>query len=123
MEITPDQPADSPAEEGTGVVEEVVSAAEEVVAAPKKATPKKKTVRKRKKATAKSKRSRKAAKPVVEPVLSMQEVGAELRKAKDEFKGAVAEPVMKALGRYSGMLRDSFYGAVGGFLGNKKRGD
>ena len=86
----------------------------------------KKAVVKRKKATPTRKRRKPVAKPVVEPVelpLTMQEAKESLGKAKDEFIVAVAEPAMKALGRYSGMVRDALAGAVGGFLGNKKRED
>ena len=89
-------------------------------------TVKKKAVVKRKRAAAKSKRPRKVAAPVVEPVeqpLTMQEVSETLGKAKEEFVGVIAEPVMKALGRYSQIARDMFYGAVGGFLGSSKRKD
>ena len=123
MEKKPDQPT---VEEGASVVEEAVSAVETVVDEPKKAAPKKKAVVKRKRAPAKSKRPRKTAEPVVEPAeqpLTLQEGAELLGKAKDEFIVAVAEPAMKALGRYSGMVRDALAGAVGGFLGNKKRED
>ena len=86
----------------------------------------KKAVVKRKKAVARKQRPRKAAVPVAEPVelpLTMQEAKESLGKAKDEFIVAVAEPAMKALGRYSGMVRDALAGAVGGFLGSSKRKD
>ncbi len=125
METKPDQSTDNPVEEGVSVVEEGASVVEAVVK-PNKPTTKKKAVRKRKTAAARSKRPKKAAEPVAEPVeprLTMEEVGETLTKAKKEFVGAVAEPVMKALGRYSEMARDALSGAVSGFLGNRKRED
>ena len=121
MKANPDQAAGDSIEEGASVVEEGPGAAETVAVKPKKAAPKKKATVKRKKPVAKSKRPRKAAAPVVEQPLTMQEAKESLGKAKDEFVVAVAEPAMKALGRYSGMVRDALAGAVGGFLGSKKR--
>ena len=115
MENKPEQPTDNP----------TVADVEPPVATPEEGTPKK-AARKRKKATAKRKRPKKADEPVAEPIelpLTMQEAKESLSKAKDEFVVAVAEPAMKALGRYSGMVRDALSGAVGGFLGNKKRED
>ena len=125
METRPDPSTDSLVEEGASVVEEGPGAAETVVVEPKKAAPKAKAVRKRKKAAPKSKRPRNAAEPV-EPTpkpLTTEEVRESLGKAKDEFVGAVAEPAMKALGRWSEMARDALTGLVGGFLGSKKRED
>ena len=84
----------------------------------------KKAVVKRKRAAPTRKRRKPVAKPVAEPVelpLTMQEAKESLGKAKDEFVGAIAEPARKALGRWSQMARDTLSGAVGGFLGNKKR--
>ena len=126
MKANPDQSTGDSIEEGASVVEEGPAAVEAVAVKPKKAAPKKKATVKRKKPGAKSKRPRKAAKPVVEPAeqpLTMQEVGETWGKAKAEFVGAVAAPAMKAFGRYSQMARDALAGAVGGFLGNKKRED
>ena len=103
-----------------------VEEAEAVVDKPAKATPKKKAVVKRKKATPTRKRRKPVAKPVAEPTeqrLTWEESKESLGKAKDEFVGAVAEPAMKALGRWSEMARDALSGAVGGFLGSKKRED
>jgi len=127
MEIEQDQSTDNSVEEGVSVVEEDTGAVE-VGTKPKKATPKAKTAKKapvkRKNPTAKSKRPRKAAEPVVEPtpVMTMAEAGVKLGEAKEEFKNAVAEPVVKALGRYSEMARDGLGGLISGFLGSKKRG-
>lgn len=88
--------------------------------------PKKKVPVKRKKATPRKRRPRKAAEPVaepaVEPVMTAEELRVNLSEVKDEFVKAVAEPVTRALGRYSQMARDGLAGLVSGFLGSKKRG-
>ena len=124
MENKPDQLTD---EEDSRVEEDAVVA--DVGTEPKKATPKAPTAKKapvkRKKPAAKSKRPRKAAEPIAEPVpvMTMAEAGEKLGEAKEDFKNAVAEPVMKALGRYSEMARDGLGGLISGFLGSKKRGE
>ena len=112
-------------EEGASHVEEVASVVDSA-SKPNKAAAEKKAPVRRKKATAKSKRRKAAAEPVAKPTeqpLTMQEVGESLGKAKAELVGAIAEPALKALGRWSEMARDALSGAVGGFLGNKKRED
>ena len=126
METKPDQSTDNQVEEVASVVEEAPGVVEAPVVKREKATATAKAARKRKTAAARSKRPRKAAKPVAEPVeptMTFEEGKEVLVKARDEFVVAIAEPVMKALGRYSQMARDTLSGAVGGFLGSKKRED
>jgi hypothetical protein len=115
--------------------DETVQAAEPSGVPEEKAAPKKRAASKaaskskpastRKKPTAKRKPRVKTAEPkVVEPVpvMTMAEAGEKLGEAKEEFKSAIAEPVMGVLGKYSEMARDGLGGLISGFLGNKKRG-
>ena len=111
MEIKSEQSTDNPDAEDAAVKDEAAPTVEEEPAGEEDAS---------------DAVSEEADAPVAEPTeqpLTMQEVGVSLGKAKDEFVGAIAEPARKALGRWSQMARDTLSGAVGGFLGNKKRED
>jgi len=120
--------------EETSDVEEVVAVDEPTTAKATKPAAKKRPARKPSSATGARSRSAKAGKPPSEPrkrrvkadepvvpVLTMKEAGEKLNEAKEEFKGAIAAPVVRAWGKYSEMARDGLSGAVAGFLGNKRK--
>ena len=112
----------------SSAVEEVLASdvAETAVPAEPVAPPKATRKAPKKRGPYKKRTSKPAAKKPVEPTpvpLTVEEGKELLKEAKDDFIVAVAEPVMNVLGRYSQMVRDGVSGAVGGFLGTKKRDD